>query len=746
MAEASKVEKRVVAHIPDPKILRKEIVCGVCKKQYQSPKTLHCLHSFCLSCLQSVSATETTVTKIRCPQCTKETWVQSNNCDELLDAYHINRQMKLYDFLRKVHGQIETNCEKCANKSVKAQSFCRDCGKFICELCITIHTSWSEFESHTVLSLDQLKQSYERYIPEKVEPLRCPIHAKECTVYCETCEEQICHECIVKGHRDHQYLLISDAAKNHQVRMAQKLESIQSIPKQVDSAITSVERICARFSAKGREITGQIDDEYDEMQALLDIRHTSLLEEVDHLVSTKLGLLTEQKKGFENIRAKTASCIEFTEHTMTSGHISEYFLLEHQIAARISEVKKDFSGTDLTPVEVPEAHFSLEPHIKKSLPTSGSVSEGSMLYAGTKDSRLYDVNELATFYIALSSIYYKSRVNPSDELKAEIQSFRDGSICPAMVAVSSSGFAKLQCSFSERGRYAVIVKVAGHEIGGSPCEFFVRPPSTQFQAPIRVLNKLSSSKGITVNARHHIIVSEENRHSVSVYGKKSKRILSFGELGEAEGQFNQPIGVCTDYEGQIYVADSKNNRVQKFDTDGNFLAAFTGEDSSCGALKSPTGVKLDRAGRLVVVDRGNSRIAVLTSELEFVSMFEAPRTGLGQLSDPWDVAFDKYGFVYVTDMNQHCIQIYNPDGEFRGRIGSSGTQKGHFSRPSGIAIDQFGMIYVCEFGNHRVSIFHTSSEFVDCFSTGLSMVNPCGIAIDADGYVYVSSTEIVQVF
>lgn len=714
----------------------------MCRKHYQNPKTLTCLHSFCLACIQSICTSES---KVCCPECKKEIRLQSSDCTELQDAYYINRRMKVYEFLQKVHRQIDTTCEKCAERSVKAQSYCSDCGKFICELCVKIHKSWSEFQGHTVLTLEQLKSCYERYIPDNVWVLPCVIHTKDCTVYCETCEEMICHECIIKGHREHQYLLTSDAAKNHRARIVQKLETITSIPEQLEGSIDTLEGICDGLTEKGRAITARINEKFEEMEEVLEHRRASLLAEIDRLVTTKSQLLNHQKDGLDILYEKAASCIEFIEHTTSDKHISEFLLLEHIMSARITEVKREFSGTDLTPVEVPEVHFSLEPQAMRELRSCGSVSEGSILYAGTKDSKVYEVNEMLTFYIALSSMYYKSRSDPSKELKAEIKSFRDGSICPAMVAVSSSGFAKLQCSFSERGRYAVVVKVSGHQITGSPFEFFIRPASTQFQTPVRVLSKMNSSKGVAVNAKNQIVITEENSNSVSVYGK-TKKILTIGVEGETEGELNCPIGVTTDKDGYIYVADSKNNRVQKFDSDGNFAADFTGEKTPCGELNSPTGVKLDGLGQLFVVDKGNSRIIVLTSELKYVSIFGSPRVGMGQLVAPWDVAFDKHGFVYVTDMNRHCIQIYSHEGEFRGKIGSEGTQKGYLNRPSGIAIDQFGLIYVCEFGNHRVSVFHVGSECVDCFSTGLSMVNPCGIAIDSDGYIYVSSTEVVQVF
>ena len=331
--------------------------------------------------------------------------------------------------------------------------------------------------------------------------------------------------------------------------------------------------------------------------------------------------------------------------------------------------------------------------------------------------------------------------NPSEELSAEIKYIRDGSVSAATVVLGESGFAKIQCSFKERGRYLLSVVVSGRHITCSPHAFFIKPPLQHFHTTVRSITKVSNPSGIAVNNKNQVVVSQES-NTITVYGRVFRKVLSFGSPGEGEAQFNSPSGIAVDNKDYIYVADSKNNRVQKFDPDGNYVSEFTGEDNTCGQLSSPGGIKINKEGEIHVVDRGNSRIIVLTASMEYKSTIGSPE----QLGDPKDLAFDENGCIYISDLKQNCILVYQETGEYRGRFGGTGTQKGRLNRPSGIAIDRFGRLFVCESANHRVSVFNTSSEFLECFSAGLSMVNPCALTVDADGFVYIASSDSIHIF
>ena len=735
-------------------VLKEKITCMVCNNQYTDPKTLPCLHSFCQPCLESLQVSELTTKKLVCPECGKKIIVEKSV--SFPDAFCINRQIKEYIFLQKIYGIIESKCEKCTGKTAKAVYFCADCGRFICHLCVSIHKSWSEFSSHKLLTLSTLKECYQKYIPKSSSKSKCIHHEKDCSVYCETCQKEICHECIIKSHRSHHYNLTADSVKQHKVSVKEQLLMIDTVPGELDTAMEKLKDISQNFSQEGVEVRAKLDMKFKELEKMVSSRHKTLVKELVEKVDIKMKTLDNQRKELEHVKNIVTSCKDFVTDTIEGDHNSEFFVLKKQMCDRIAEVSKGFSATELTPVEEPTIKFSFDESIINQLSFSGNISDGSILHTGYSSamnsspsgwSLQFFVNEVVKFYVSLSSSYFKIRNNPAEQISAEIHCLRDNSICPATIAINKSGFAKIQCCFAERGRYFFIVKISGHHISGSPFPFFLRPkPSLQFQAPLRSIVKLITPKGLAVNKKNQIIVSQEDLHNVMIFGKRCRKVLSFGSYGSGEAQFNRPSGVAVDSINCIYVSDTMNNRVQKFDSEGNFIKEFTGEGSICGNLNRPTGIKVNRNSEIYIVDRGNGRIIILTTDLVYLNSFGSLGKNEGQFEDPWDVAFDTNELVYVTDMKMHTVQIFDPLGEYRGQIGAQGTQKSRLNRPSGISIDIFGRIFICEFGNHRVSIFHTSSEFIDCFSIGLSMVNPHSIVVDEDGFIYVSSAEAIHVF
>ena len=511
-------------------------------------------------------------------------------------------------------------------------------------------------------------------------------------------------------------------------------------------AIDEIASISEEFTANTQAVVDEAKAKFEELQNQLSDRYEELAKDAQEVMHSKQQPLHKQLDELALTKEKVTDCLDFVSQATSSDQVTAFFRIEQQMESQVKAIEKEFDSLNLMPIEEPEIQLFLKPDVAEKIKTAGTIGDGSILYAGASEGKYFSVNEIITFFIALSSAHYKSRASPVDQFKADIQSSRDGSICPATIAISSSGFAKLQCSFSERGQYQVHVYANGKHITGSPYKFYVMPPPQQFQAPVKTITNLSSPMGIAINSKNQIIVTEENRHAVTVYGRKSRKILTFGFYGLEESQFNQPLGVAVDQEGCIYVADSKNNCLKKFSADSTFISSFNGETSSCDLLSKPSSVKIDKEGFVYIVDRGNARIVVLDSNLEFQFEFGGHGLLLGKLDDPWDLAFDLHGVIYVTDRRQHCIHLFSAGGAFRGRIGTHGTQKGRLNRPTGIAIDRFNRIFVSESGNHRVSIFHACSDFLECFSTGLTMVNPCGIALDDDGFVYVTCSACVHVF
>ena len=135
-------------------------------------------------------------------------------------------------------------------------------------------------------------------------------------------------------------------------------------------------------------------------------------------------------------------------------------------------------------------------------------------------------------------------------------------------------------------------------------------------------------------------------------------ITKWGSPGSDDGQFNYPQGVATDSAGNVYVADTFNQRIQKFNAAGNFLSKLGSSGWGDGQFRYPYGVTVDSAGNVYVADTSNQRIQKFNAEGNFLTKWGSSGRGDGQFYNPYGVAVDSADNVYVTDTNNHRIQKF----------------------------------------------------------------------------------------
>lgn len=226
---------------------------------------------------------------------------------------------------------------------------------------------------------------------------------------------------------------------------------------------------------------------------------------------------------------------------------------------------------------------------------------------------------------------------------------------------------------------------------------------------------------------------------------------SFGSSGTGNGQFAHPAGIALDSSGNIWVVDESNNRLEKFNSNGEFLKAVGSYGSGNGQFNSPTDVAIDAAGNLFVTDAGNNRIEKLNPSGEFVSVFGSYGSGNGQFNGPESIAIAN-GHIWVGDTYNHRLQEFTEAGAFIKSVGSSGSGEGQMVEPTGIAIGPEEKVWVADWGNQRVEEFNESGSFVRQFGVegaGNGQFNrPDVIEVDASGDVFVGDqkNERVQEF
>lgn len=183
---------------------------------------------------------------------------------------------------------------------------------------------------------------------------------------------------------------------------------------------------------------------------------------------------------------------------------------------------------------------------------------------------------------------------------------------------------------------------------------------------------VTTPKGDLVVCEYTLVdrVQEFSRH-----GEHWK--FSFGHSGLAEGEFNRPEGLAVDKQGNIYVADSCNHRIQIFSADGKFLRTYGKAGSGLGELSYPYDIRLDKEGRQYVCEFGNSRIQIFDAQDRPLEILGKAGADPGQFSNPWGIAFDSAENLYVVDAQNHRVQKFTRKENLA-----------HTASPSGFAGDE----------------------------------------------------------
>ncbi len=256
----------------------------------------------------------------------------------------------------------------------------------------------------------------------------------------------------------------------------------------------------------------------------------------------------------------------------------------------------------------------------------------------------------------------------------------------------------------------------------------------------------------------------------------------FGSHGSGNGQFDEPWDITIDQDGNMYVTDAHNDRVQKFTSSGNYVDQRNIPNMPSGidyssynnsiyvvrnyssylrkytlslsfswtkylGLRYPRGLGVDSSGNVYIADSDNNRIVKTDADGNYitdwtiaggpswpmdaepasngnvyvslcwtdkVAIYSSSGTKQGEFSRfvdcPSRIEVDRMGHVYVTSLDGHKVYKFTEDGDFILSFGSYGSGNGQFYKPSGIAVYENGDLAIVDEGNDRICIWRLSNS------------------------------------
>ena len=254
--------------------------------------------------------------------------------------------------------------------------------------------------------------------------------------------------------------------------------------------------------------------------------------------------------------------------------------------------------------------------------------------------------------------------------------------------------------------------------------------------------QLSGVGAIAVAGDGSVLVAD-GANRIDRFDANGQLMSSWGATGSDVGEFRFGAGagnsaaaggglaVSGDF---VYVADTGNDRIQRFTLDGGHGAEIVAP----GQLANPRGLAV-RKTRLYVADDQHHRLVVFDTGGHLLRAVGQAGSGPGQLNFPYGVATDAAGRVFVADDLNHRVVRFSsgPLYPYKGRWGSYGAAPGQLAYPRGIAVDPQGNVYVANTGNDRIDVFDKGGALLRSFGTSGRAVGqfdaPVGVAADAGG-------------
>ncbi|XP_068676502.1 E3 ubiquitin-protein ligase TRIM71-like [Montipora foliosa] len=717
---------------PPLKKLKKEAECPLCIETVKNPKTLPCLHSFCLECLDKHAnfARRQLETTIKCPVCQTSFQIpETDTFDYLPSSFHCNR---LVDVLPLEDGSIQSQrCNSCDENNT-ATCFCFVCQNFLCAACFEAHQRLKASRGHPSVLIDKLQAQDVQDLIHR--PVMCSQQYHEdqpLEFYCEDCKVLICHKCTVVSHNRH---TMTDTLKAAQEQKMQMADAVAKVKAEIVRYENEIKKQTDLKNKNKTEIMNEEKKMTDTVKKLI----CDLLEHENKMKDKFRQIYEAEQKhhamrleNFELVATQLKSCVELGQSILERNINSEILQTNHAILGRCKDLLDD---RKLDLYRSPQLHYLVEKKLDLMDRVVVTKTDPSKCLAEGQDSKEVKERKETCFVIVTKDSEGFQCYQQDDEIKVDV-STPEGDQLKTDIKDTKDGKYTVTYTPQDAGQHRVEIIVNAQPLTGSPWIVQVHQYQFAFQfgSEGKGQGEFDGILDIDVN---------DKTGTIAVVDMQNKRI----QLLSSEVKFRSEIKIdgepwsvaFTDSGDLLTLVAGSDNKLRVFSEEGHFIKHINDKH-----LDDPCLLSIAGDGRIIVTDCVDNKIKVLSPDgNDLLQSFRAPDCDKSPFCAIYheDKFFASYSFA-------NCVKVFDKTGVYLHDIGCEGSNDGQFDGPYGLVIDKYNRLIVSDARNHRLQLFTLSGKFLSKIDGQyFKTVFPSCVAINSGGSLIVGEYNRISVF
>ncbi|XP_071955225.1 uncharacterized protein [Antedon mediterranea] len=706
---------------------KNNLECAICLERLTEPKTLECLHSYCLHCLQSLIKTSG---QIKCPKCCKM-YDDLNQFDlkDLTTNEMLSYQVK---YVENIESEKPMKCSSCDNQP---KYYCSECKMYLCGQCIKHHKMIPVLKDHSLYTLDEegdlsnkckfhrdrmlefycktcsksgckkcehiirCYQNEHNVIPFKIAldefnlkhhslhtldeegdlSNKCKFHRDMLEFYCKTCSKSGCKKCehvLSCYQNEHNVIPFKIAVDEFNQHVTKVMKSAEEIKEKLEVTRDTITKERSDFESRIQICRTEIDLQEENLIKKIQEKSREMTTNLDKIDKQNKEVVDDRVKNIDSKLTKVNEMLPLI-NTMMNKPEERATVICHEVninafREEVVESKYDESINIIAPSFIPSKNLDKV----LDLEGIGKMTNHERVFEVAEDKLPITVTMGQSVEVKVVSVksvtshLFTTLINESGKQAAtEVERVGNGEY-------------KIKGSCHLKGDWKMIITAKGDQIKGSP------------------VNIKAEAVGLvnTIDDIQHLKIHDKNK---------------------------KVNDVILDKEGNLIVSSLSKD-----------VLKFNQEYSCIGRIEIPENVQVScmhqmSDGHIVYIDALNKTVVMCDDQFKQIHTFCK-----GTLKNPSGLTVNnETRTMYVADSECHCVFKFNVDnGELLGQIGSYGSNVGYMNGSKSVTLTKEGNLIVTDCGNSRLQMFDANDRFMRIIC---NVSYPYCVAIDCEENILV---------